>query len=184
MRNRALRTLYIYNGIFTLGAALLGPLYAIFVQRFEADVFDISVTWAAFLVSASFFTFLISKVGDRIPEKEYLLLGGFLVRAIGWFFFIFVGNLAFLIFLQVLLGVGEALGSPAFDAIFAEHLDSGRHIIEYSDWKLIANMATATGVIVGGAIVEIFGFPWLFASMSLLAMVAFLGVFLKPRPLL
>ena len=95
-----------------------------------------------------------------------------------------MGNLAFLIFLQVLLGVGEALGSPAFDAIFAEHLDSGRHILEYSDWKLIANMATATGVIIGGAIVEIFGFPWLFASMSLLATVAFFGVLFKPRPLL
>lgn len=184
MTNRALRTLYIYNGIFTLGGALLGPLYAVYVQRFEADVFDISVTWAAFLISTSFFTFLISKIGDRIPEKEYLLLGGFLVRAIGWFLFIFVGNLAFLILLQVILGVGEALGSPAFDAIFAEHLDSGKHILEYSDWKLIANMATATGVILGGAIVEIFGFPWLFASMSLLAMVAFLGVFLKPRSVL
>ena len=113
-----------------------------------------------------------------------MLIGGFLIRAVGWFLFIFVGNLSFLIFLQVFLGIGEALGSPAFDTIFAEHLDSGRHILEYSDWKLVANMATATGVIVGGAIVEIFGFPWLFASMSLLAMVAFLGVLLKPRPLL
>ena len=42
----------------------------------------------------------------------------------------------FLLVAQFLLGIGEAVGTPAFDVIFAEHLDKGKHINEYSDGKL------------------------------------------------
>ena len=119
-----------------------------------------------------------------MKEKEYLLLAGFLARAIVWFSFPFVTTVFLLVLFQILLGIGEALGSPAFDALFAEHLDDGHHIREYTDWKLIANIASAVAVILGGVIINDFGFSALFFIMGSLALISFFGILLKPRNLL
>lgn len=184
MANRALRVLFFYNGIFILGGSLLGPLYAIFVSEIDNNILAVSITWSVFLLSTTLFIFIISKIGDQIKEKEYLMMAGYLVRAIAWFLFVFTTSISQLVVLQILLGLGEALGTPAFDAIFAEHLDSGKHIAEYSDWKMIQNIVLAIGALSGGLIVANFGFNVLFLLMSILAMLSFLGIYLKPRELL
>jgi MFS family permease len=119
-----------------------------------------------------------------VKEREYLLLGGFLIRGIAWLLFILAGSVLHLILIQILLGIGEALGSPAFGAIFAEHLDEGMQIKEYSSWKIVENSITAIATIVGGLIVSSFGFVPLFIAMSGLAFISFLGVLLQPRNVL
>lgn len=184
MNNSSLKILFIYNGMFVFAGSLLGPLYAVYVGLLDKNILSVSATWSTFLIATVVFTLIISKIGDRIKEKEYLLLAGFLVRATAWFMFIFADNIFHLILLQTLLGLGEALGTPAFDAIFAEHLDSGRHIKEYSDWKLVLSAATGVGTMIGGVIATKFGFQWLFVSMSILALIAFSGVLVQPRKLL
>jgi len=184
MKNKSLKVLFIYNGIFVFAGSFFGPLYAVYVGILDKSILSISITWSVFLIASLIFTLILSKIGDGVKEKEYLLMAGFFVRAIAWFLFIFVTDISGLIFLQIILGLGEALGSPAFDAIFAEHLDCDKHIEEYANWKLVLNGATGIGTIIGGLIATKFGFSWLFATMSLLAVVSFIGVLLQPRKLL
>ena len=97
---------------------------------------------------------------------------------------IFVHNLTSLVLVQILLGFGESLGTPSFNALFADHLDKNKHIKEYSNWSLIANLTSAAGILAGGAIVNNFGFKALFLFMSALSLVTFFGILLKPRKLL
>lgn len=184
MKNSALKILFIYNGIFVFAAGLLGPLYALFVGTIDKNILSVSLSWSAFLISTTISMLLLRKFGDELKEKEYLLLAGFLFRALAWFAFPFISTISALILLQILLGIGEALGSPAFDAIFAEHLDDGFHIREYTDWKLIANIASAVAIIIGGIIIKYCGFSALFFSMGSLALISFFGVLLRPRNLL
>ncbi len=184
MVNKALRTLYLYNGIFVLAGGLFGPLYAVYIQELGGSILTISASWSAFLMSTTLFMFVVSRFGDRVKEYEYLLLGGFILRALVWIMYIFVQDLVFLLFLQVLLGAGEALGSPAFDSLVAEHVDKGHHIKEYSDMKIIFNLAGALATMIGGAIVAQFGFTYLFMIMASLSMISFFGILFKPRRLL
>ena len=62
MKNNALKTLCIYNGIFVMAAAMFGPLYAIYVVKFVDGVTAVSMSWAAFLISASIFMYILSKI--------------------------------------------------------------------------------------------------------------------------
>ncbi len=119
-----------------------------------------------------------------MKEKEYLLMAGFLIRGISWIFFIFAGNVFHLIMIQILVGVGEAFGSPSFNTIFAEHLDKVMQIKQYSTYQILNNTITAVAVVIGGFIVANFGFTPLFIIMSFLAFVAFFGVLLQPREVL
>ena len=184
MKNKALGALFLYNGIFVGAAAMLGPLYAIYVVKFVDGVMAVSISWAAFLVSTSVFIYFVSKNGDSIKEKKYLLLMGIIIRTLSWILLIFVHSLVTLVLVQILLGLGEALGSPSFNALFAEHLDKNKHIKEYSNWLLISNLVSAAGILAGGVIVNSFGFKVLFLFMVFLSLISFFGILLKPRKLL
>ena len=174
--NKILTVLFFYNGIFILAATMLGPLYAVYVERFVDGIMAVSISWATLLISTTLFTYFLSRTGDRIKDKKYLLLAGYLLRIIGWISFIFVNNILSLVLVQILLGLGESLGTPAFNTIFAEHLDKNEHIKEYSNWTLVSNLFSALGIVIGGLIVNSFGFPPLFLLMSLLATISFSGL--------
>ncbi len=182
--NKALKTLFLFNGIFVFAANLLGPLYALFVETIDKNIFIITISWAIFLLSTTFFIFITGLYGDKIKEKEYILMGGYLVRAIAWGTFPSISTVFSLFLLQGLLGLGEALGTPSYDAIFAEHLDKGKYIKQYASWKLVSNILGAIAIIIGGYIVNTFGFSLLFYLMSFLAFFSFFGILVKPRDLL
>lgn len=175
MPNKVLRVLFLYNGIFCLAGSLLGPLYALYVEKLNTGIMPVSISWAVFLFSTTFFTYIVSKLGDRLKHKRFLLAAGYLVRATCWLLMGLITNIEQLIAIQFALGIGEALGTPAFDAIFAEHLDKNKHLMDYSDWKVISNGLTVLGTLLGGYLVVNFGFPRVLYGMSIMAMIAFLG---------
>lgn len=184
MLNKALRTLFIYNGVFVFAGGLLGPLYALYVLNITENVIVITFSWALFLFASTLGMYIISKFGDSFKEKEYLLILGYVLRACAWIAYIFVDSVAFLLLLQILLGVGEALGTPSFNALVAEHLPVGRQIQAYSEMMILFNLSVAMATVVGGIIVAQFGFAYLFGTMAALSLVSIVGIYTKPRRLL
>lgn len=184
MTNKALKVLFIFNGVFVFAGSLLGPLYAVYVEQISKGIYSITFSWAAFLLSTTLFSLVVARTGDRTKEKEYLLLAGYAVRAVVWFSYLFIHDFYLLVFAQVMLGLGEAVGTPAYEALFAKHLDPGRSITEYSEWKVVSNIVLAVGTILGGLVVDKYGFSPLFLLMSTLAVISFVGILYKPRKLL
>ncbi|MFH1769806.1 MAG: MFS transporter [Parcubacteria group bacterium] len=182
--SRTLKVLFFYNSIFMFAAKLLGPLYAIFVGGIGGSVMMVSVSWAVFIGSATFFSIIIARIGDRIRHKRKLLAMGYLVSAIAWFGYLFVGSITGLLIVQIILGLGDALAIPSFDTIFAEHIDKKIDVREYADWNIILNIAVMIGTLVGGLIVTRFGFDHLFTVMGVLALLASIGVAIQPRHVL
>ena len=182
--NTALKVLYASNGLFVFAGSMLVPLYALFEESVGASIFIVSTLAATQLASKLVTTIFLRFVGDGIKEKEYLLIIGFILRAFGWVGLIFSPSLAGLFIVQIILGVGDGMGSPAFRAMFATHLDVGHEVKRYSDWELILGFAGATGALLGGYIVTMFGFLTLFALMSILAIISAVIVLVQPRKLL
>jgi len=181
--NKALRTLIAYNGLFLFGSTLFGPLYAVFVQKI-GGILLISVSSAAYFVSASLFLWLVGRLGDRVKEKELMLGASYLIRTVGYLCFLFVDSAFGLILLQMFFGLAEALGTPTFGALFAKHVDGEIEVLEYSDWALVACLIMALGSLIGGYLVSALGFGVLFVVISILCFCAFLGIILSPRKLL
>ncbi len=184
MKNNSLKVLFISNGIFVFANHLLGPLYAIFVEKFDVNVVSISSSWAIYMLSATVFTLLIRKIGDKVIEHEYMLIAGYVIRIICWIGYIFVGSFQLFLVIQVLLGISEAVASPAFDTIFAKHLDKDKEVSEYATWKLYENGALALSTFVGGIIVQYSNFETLFVLMSLLALFPIFYIIRQDRSLL
>lgn len=182
--NKSLKILLLANGVFVLAASLLGPLYAVFVAGIDRAVLAVSLTWSTALVTGVIFTFFVSFFGDRVKEKEHLLIAGYLLRALAWFGFIFASSLRELVILQIVIGMGEAVGNPAFDVIFSQHLDKNKRVFDYSNWKIMEKLMMAGGTLLGGLVVTYFGFPVLFALMSFLALGVSVFLLTQPRQVL
>jgi MFS family permease len=181
---RALKILFISNGIFVFASTLLGPLYAILAEQFDADILSISFAWFLYMLSTTLFSFVVSKLGDKVKEQEYLLVIGYAIRIISWILYIFTNNLYMFFAIQMLLGIGQAIGSPAFDAIFAIKLDKGFEINRYAKWQIIQNLSIAIASLIGGLIVNYLGFNILFMAMASLGIISIIIILIQPRKLL
>lgn len=182
--NKALKILFTYNSLFIFSATLLGPLYAVYVNKIGGGLLLISISSAAFFVSSTLFLMFVSRWGDLIKRRDMLLAASYFVRAVGYLAFIFVGNALWLILVQVLLGLADALGTPTFGALFAAHVDKKEEVMEYSDWSIVANLVMALGTLIGGYITALFGFDFLFFVMSLLCVISGVGILTTPRKVL
>lgn len=182
--NKSLKVLFTLNSTFVFASSLLGPLYAIYIKNIDDKIVSVSLSWAVFMFSSTVFVWFVSNYGDRVKEQEFLLAGGFLVRSLAWIGYIFVSDLTGVIVLQVVLGLGEALGTPSWNAIFARHLDEKKEIMEYSSWNIVSNLVVGVATIIGGIVVTYFGFNTLFIVMGALAMLSFVGVLILPRDVL
>ena len=178
MKNNLLKSLFLFNGLFVFAGSLLGPLYAVYVLHLGDGVVSVSTSSALFVASTSVFIFLVSKFKDGESREEDLLRAGYILRSFVWFGYAFIHSIPQLFLLQIINGLGAALGSPAFDTLFAQHLEKNKHLKDYANYQLLTNIVTAIGTFTGGLFVAHFGFIPLFYIMGSLALVSLLG-FLK-----
>ncbi len=179
--NKSLKLLLAINSIFVLAGNLLGPLYAVYIEGLGGSIAVVSGTWSVMLLTTTLVNFAMIRYGDKVREHEYFLITGFILRAITWTGFIFASNIAGIIMLQIILGLGEAVGSTGFDAIMAEHLDKSSHIRDYAVWKTISNLLAALATMIGGFVVTWYGFSPMFTFMSVVAVGCAIFTYLLPR---
>jgi len=182
--NNSLKLLLIINSVFVLAANMLGPLYAVYIEGLGGSITMVSGTWSVMLLSVTLANLALIKYGDRVKEHEHFLLSGFILRAIAWISFIYAHSIFHIILIQIIIGVGEAVGSTGFDAIFAEHLDRARHIRDYATWKMLSNLIAAFATMIGGLIVTQYGFNPMFYVMSAIAFSCAVFTYFLPRRLL
>lgn len=179
--NNSLKLLLAINSVFVLSANLLGPLYAVYIEGLGGSITMVSGTWSVMLISVTLTNLILIKYGDRVKEHEHFLLSGFILRTVAWLSFVYASNIFHIIFIQIIIGVGEAVGSTGFDAIFAEHLDRARHIRDYATWKTLSSLIAALATMIGGLIVTQYGFNPMFYLMSIVASCCAIITYLLPR---
>jgi MFS family permease len=166
--NRALRVLLITNGLVLLAGAMLGPIYALFVNKIGGDLLDASLTGSFFALAAGLTTLVAGRFADK-NKREGLIVGlGYLIMGIGFLLYLFVNSIWFLFGVQVLIGFAEAFYSPAFDSLYSKHSTKTKLGREWGAWESINYFSIAVGGIIGGIIANSFGFNAIFIIMALL----------------
>lgn len=179
--NKHLKVLLIINSIFVLAGNLLGPLYAVYIESIGGSIAVVSGTWSVMLFTVTIVNLIMIKYGDRVKKHSLYLIAGFALRSAAWLGFVFAGSILSIVILQIIVGIGEAVGSTGFDAIFAEHLDKSGHIRDYAAWKTISNIIAAFSALIGGFIVTLHGFDPMFYFMSGIALICACLTYFLPR---
>lgn len=183
--NKALKILLAADSINLLAAAMLGPIYAVFVEEVGGDILIAGFSFAMFAFVMGSVILLVSKVEDRLlREKKLWLIAGYFVIAAGFSSYLFVQTVFHLFFVQVLLGLGRAILAPAFDGLYSKHLSKGRFASGWGFWEAANQYSAAGGAIIGATIVSLFGFQVLFIVMAFLSFLSGVVIFLSPRKIL
>jgi len=182
--NKALRILLSTNALILISGAMLGPIYALFVEKVGGDLMDASIAGGLFALAAGLTTLFSGKLSDKVKENELIIVIGYIIMGVGFLLYIAVNSILFLFIVQVISGLGNAVYAPAFDAVYSKHLDGHKSGTQWGAWESMNYFSTAIGAIIGGAIVTLFGFNTLFVVMALLCFGSGTFIYLLPRKVL
>jgi MFS family permease len=182
--SRALRVLLMTNGVILFSSAMMGPIYALFVEKIGGDLLDASLTGGIFALAAGITSFISGRYADKIKENELIIVLGYSLIAFGYFLYLFVDTIWFLFLIQVIIGFGEAIYSPAFDSVYSKHIDHHKSGLQWGSWETINYFSVAFGAVIGGLLVQQFGFQFIFVIMMLLCSFSALYIYFLPRKLL
>jgi MFS family permease len=182
--NKSLKILLITNGLVLLAAAMLGPIYALFVEEIGGSIIDAGLTGGIFALAAGITTIVSGIYADRIKENELIIVFGYLILGLGFFLYTKVNSILSLFLIQALIGFGEAIYVPAFDQIYTKHMEKGTRGRVWGLWEGINYFTAALGSAVGGFLAYKFGFDILFYIMSGISVITAFYILLLPRKLL
>lgn len=182
--SRALKILLSTNALIFISAAMLAPIYALFVDEIGGDILDASMTGGFYALAAGITTLAAGRYADNVKEKELIVVLGYLLIALAYTFFIFVDSITDLFLTQILMGIGSAVSAPAFDALYSKHLNKKRAGLQWGAWESMYYFTTAAGAALGGLVVHRFGFDTLFAIMALLSFTSAIYIYFLPRKVL
>ncbi len=182
--NKSLRILITVNTVMVFIIGMLAPFYAVYVQKIGGDIAFAGISWALFSIVAGVLTLLFGKWQLKIKEQELLLALGYLIRGVVFLSYAFMGSITQLIFTQILWGIGAALGTPAFDAVYSAHTNQNDSIIQWGQWEGIAAIATGLAAIVGGVLIQALGYSPIFIGMAALSFILGAYIWKLPREVL
>ncbi len=182
--NRAIRVLLGTNALILVAAAMLGPIYALFVERVGGDLMDASIAGSIFALVAGLTTLVSGKYADAIKEGELIVVAGYAIMGVGFLLYVWVQSVLFLFIVQAIIGLGEAIYSPAFDALYSKHLAKTKSGTEWGAWESMSYFTSAVGALIGGGVVTLFGFQSLFVVMALLCFGSALYIYRLKRSVL
>lgn len=170
--SRVTKILLISANIWYFGEGMLGPLFAVFAEKVGGDILDITWAWSTYLVVTGLVYIITGKLLNKKPYKARVMVFGYAINAIFTFGYVFVRSPMQLFFIQAGLGVAEAIGTPAWDALFAKNL-SQEH--DSYGWGLSTGQSQiVTGISfgIGGLITHFMSFEVLFITMGCVQILA------------
>src|SRR3989339_431232 len=182
--NIGLKILIITNALVWIATFMLVPVYALFVTSVGGTILDVSLVAAVFYLTAGLGSLVMGRVLTGIQDKKKMLIIGYLIVALGYFFLMGVTSLFQIILIQILLGIGEAIYFPSFDTLFTKHLVSHHESEEWGVWESTRYLTMFAGSFLGGAIAFWAGFPVLFLIMSGLCLVSAFYLFFVSKKIL
>lgn len=182
--NKALRILVGTNAMVLIAGAMMGPIYAIFVEKIGGDLLDASLTGGIFSLAAGITTLIAGRYADKLKEPELIVVLGYFMMGAGFLLYTFVDSIIFLFGVQIIIGFAEAIYAPAFDAVYSRHLVKNNAGQAWGAWEAMSYFTASIGAISGGFIVANLGFNAIFIIMAVLCFSSALYIYLLPRKVL
>ncbi len=169
------------DALVLTAAAMLTPIYAVFVQEVGGDLLDAGVTAAALAFGSAAACLIAGRYADGLRNKRVLIVASYAVTGMGFLLFTVVNGVWFLAAVQVMIGLVRAFAEPAYDALYSMHLDKQKEAEEWGAWEAMAYFVGGAGALAGAAVVSYTNFDTLFIIMASLCAVSAIYMLRVPK---
>jgi MFS family permease len=171
------RTLIFSDFLLQAGLGLFAPIFAIFITR---DLNGGTVAAVGFVTAAYWITksvvqpFIARAFDNKKGERDdflFMVIGMYVANVIP-LGYIFVTNVAQLMVLEFIRGLAMACAIPTWGALFTRHMDKGWEAFSWSIESTAIGLAAGLSAALGGILVTILGFRWVFVLVSVFGLLA------------
>jgi len=171
MNKIIVRNLVIAESFWSFGTGLFFPIFAIYSSQVGGDILDAGIAAAIFIFVTSLLEYPIGKWLDRFKEKWFIVADYFL-EALVFIGYVFVTNIYQLFFLQVILGIANAIGDPAWESLYGKSTPSEHSGSAWANSHLYIGIFNSFGILLGAIIVKKYGFPAVFVIGAAFSFIA------------
>lgn len=182
--NKSLRILLITNSLLVFILGLFMPFYAVFIQKIGQNIAFAGLSWGLFLIVSGVLTFWFAGMQIHVKEQELILAISYLLRGVVFASYAFMTNWEQLLVTQILWGVASAMGNPVFDGTYAKHTSHKNSILQWGSYEGIASIASGLAALLGGILIQSFGFTSIFVAMSVVSFLLGIYIWRLPREIL
>lgn len=179
--NGPLKILLVVSAFFTFAFGMFAPIYAIFVESIGEDITVAANSWAVFSLVAGLLTFVVGKWENKIKETELGIAWSQFILGFAYVLYYLTDGVLMLYLAQACLGAGMAFFWPAFHSTYGKHTTRSEAAWQWSLYDGLAYLLPAVAAIVGGMIVEAYGFGAMFILMAAISFICGLFVVVLPR---
>ena len=169
--NSIIKTLLVTESYGSFGAGLFFPVFAIFSEQIGGDILDAGIAAALFIFVTSLLEYPIGKLIDRSHEKWFIVVD-YTLEACVFVGYIFVTNIYELFFLQIVLGIANAIGDPAWESLYDRHTPNKGSGSAWARSHMVTGIFNALGIILGVLVIREYGFDSVFAIGAVFSLIA------------
>jgi MFS family permease len=158
------KILLIASLLANFGDNLIGPFYAVFVEKIGGSILDIGFTVTVFGICTGVLMIIVGKISDRL-DKKLVTVFGYGLYALGSFLYLIISSPWQLFALQVVFAFGTACLAAPLTALFSQYIQKGK---EGAQWGLEGGgsfLAIGIASFFGTLITNQWGFKILFLAM-------------------
>jgi MFS family permease len=165
--------------IFTFGAGLYGPIYAIFINQIGGDILEAGIAWSIFMIVMGTLEIPFGKLVDRYNKKLFLFIS-YALATLVIFAYIFISSVLELFILQIVVGIAFAIGDPAWEAWFSGAISRKERGFSFATFHALSSYSQAAAALIGGILAQFIGFKFLFIVGGIIGLMSvFLTLTLK-----
>jgi MFS transporter, DHA1 family, multidrug resistance protein len=183
-KNIGLQLLFRISVLMTFVLAIFAPFYSLYIINLGGSVELAGLSWAIFSIVSGIFMLIFRKWELKVHHKKNLYAFGYLLISLTFFLYIFISSIYVLFLAQIIFGIAIAFINPAFDTLFSKHTKRGQEITDWGGWEGATAIATGLAAIVGGFIIQNYGYSHIFMIMSLISFCLSIFIFLVPNRVL
>jgi predicted MFS family arabinose efflux permease len=147
-------------------------LFAIFAEKVGGDILDITWAWATYLVMTGIVYILVGKLINGKKYQAKVMVAGYGLNALFTFGYLFVSSPLQLFFVQAGLGIAEAIGTPAWDSLYAKNVSEKHDTFAWGLTSGQSQIVTGIAIVCGGLIAHYISFNALFITMGCIQVIA------------
>lgn len=170
--SRTTKILLLGANIWYFGEGMMGPLFAVFAEKVGGDILDITWAWATYLIITGIMYILVGRLLNGKPYKEKIMVLGYALNAIFTFSYLYVSSPVQLFMVQAGLGISEAIGTPAWDSLYAKNLSEDMDAYAWGLSTGQSQIVTGVAFGIGGLITHFISFRVLFITMGMIQLAA------------
>lgn len=146
------------------GDNLIGPFYAVFVEKIGGNILDMGYSITLFSICTGVLMIIVGKISDKI-NKELIAIAGYALFALGSVLYLIISSPWQLFVLQVVFAVGAACLSAPLAALFAKYIIKGKEGLQWGLEGGGSHIVVGIAVFIGTFIIHQWGFTFLFLTM-------------------